>query len=238
MTPLHIAASKGSVDVVHCLLSHRGFKPSLDVGIRSYEGTALDIAIASGSLDVVDRLCRDERVVLSETHVELAITSKQAQVAVRLIESGKCNVNEFSPSSGLAPIHFAVLSGKSEIVDALVNVRETNVNAQTRKNLRDVPMYSTPLTIAIDKRLESIISLLLLSSTVDPNIGLPLKQAVELGDAKTVKLLLQNRRLSPGESFSMSKALCDAMETSERLAVVDALLEVDRSDVRSACSRV
>ena len=234
MAPLHIAAFFGMLDVMDCLLSHHGFEPSLDVDLQSRMGTPLDIAIDNASgvhFHVVERLCRDERVVLDQTRLELAIFSRDVQWAKSIIEGGKCDVNEFFPSLGLAPIHLAVFCEMSEIVEALINVKEVNVNAVTSRALLDNHGI-TPLEIAISRRQHNIISLLLLSSTIDPNIHTPLKKAIEIGDVKTVKMLLQDKRLSPGKNFSQSDALRAAMGSAERLALVDAILEVDRSDVR------
>lgn len=65
-----------------------------------------------------------------ETSLFRAIEAGDTTLAIRLIESGTCDLNERDRSIGLTPLHLAVYQSNLAVVQALVGKPQTNYSVK------------------------------------------------------------------------------------------------------------
>ncbi len=145
-TPLHIAASRGHLSVVHALL--HCIVPKGDIGLEDDEGdTALHRAAASGRLDVVDLLLSygadvGARNVGDFTPLHAAAEYGHVSVVGRLLEAGADP--DTANDDGYTPMHLAAIGDHAGVIHQLC-IYGAQLNAVGAANI-------TPLVGAVKCR--------------------------------------------------------------------------------------
>lgn len=113
-----VAANNNQTEQVIDLLN-RG----LDVNTADRDGTTLlGIAARMGNLDLVDYLLKSRASMIKrnrygDTPILLATSQGHPKVVTRLLDFGA----ELNPQSGWAPLHYAILTGKEDLVRLLLS---------------------------------------------------------------------------------------------------------------------
>lgn len=170
-TPLMVAAQKGNIEVMRCLLD-RNADPNVWDNRRQ---TALSLAILCGSLEAVRLLT--ETIIDPNPEKEGVWRSKYRVL---------CNLRD---DEGFTPLSHAVRKGDLDIIKRLVGLPQTLVCIQ---DCRD----RTPLHIAVEDKRADIIAILAPSSKktyrkADGKGYSPLTLAVRSGDPSVVEELLK-----------------------------------------------
>lgn len=165
LTPLTAAAQQGHKNIVNILLKHKAeVNPSVKEGEEDSRFlTPLIAACLSGHEEIVQILLR------RGADINVKITSKpesmQYEVA-SLLMYGNSSYSELLSKNfqiGYMPIHFAAASGKTAIVEMLIN-RGADINASVEKkeDLQCIEENNArPICLAVEKQNEDTVEYLL-----------------------------------------------------------------------------
>lgn len=126
-SPLYVAAANGKVDLVDLLLSHGAEK-----NIRADNAsTPLIVASQNGHHNVVKRLLEAGVSINSDwksglTALHMAAQNGQVAIVNTLIEHG-ANIYYCDERDKVAPLHMAAAHGHSDVVEALLNKAQDNL---------------------------------------------------------------------------------------------------------------
>ena len=138
LTALHLAAGAGHLEAVESLLSN-----GAEIDAQSVSGqTPLHVAARRGHARIVDYLLSKGADAKAGAPIYLAAKGESVESVRLLIEAGS-NVNQRSPTSGLAPAHVAAALGNAEILALLF---KAGADPLAMGHIRD--MEVTPLHIA------------------------------------------------------------------------------------------
>lgn len=190
-TPLHIASFRGFDQVVEALMS----RSDLDVNAVSSGsgGTPLQEAAKAGHLAVVRALLKREDIDVNGyrmTALQQAITHSAAPVAVYLVTVKGVDV-KVKDTDGRNCIHLAAVSGKPEIVSALLAHPELAALANEKDSRGQTPLHlaaSQPLSDCISAFIDSGVALDFMIADNDGNT--PLHLAARNGSARSITKML------------------------------------------------
>jgi ankyrin repeat protein len=154
-TPLHIAASNGTEEIVDLLLSK-----GADVNILSSAGSPLHRAVNGGNTNVIRKLLKegaDINALITPrgwTSLHMAAVSGRYEAAMVLVENG-IGLNK-TDKNGATALHYAVSSGarEAEKVAVLLIKRGAEFNTSAIDG-------STPLLTAVQKGKDKTVKLLI-----------------------------------------------------------------------------
>lgn len=186
-TPLYVAAQNGHLEVVLTLI-RRGKANANCVTTTSC--TPLYAAVANNHIDVVEALIQEGHSNVEigahfpkETPLCVACYKGFLKLVQIIVEKGKIDVTQSCNSIGWTPLHAACYGSQIAVMQFLLSLK-VDVNAVNHNG-------ETPLFIAGDNRLYSIVWYLLDAAHANPNtVVSPLHNACERGDILLVKLLV------------------------------------------------
>jgi ankyrin repeat protein len=154
-TALHDAVIGGHLDIVRLLLLK---KPDLEIKGLAQQATALSLAVQKNRIDIAQLLINAGANInaLDHMHNTLLNTAVAQHAPIETIQfliKNKANPN-LKNSQGFAPIHFAIRSGKPEIIDLLLD------NGSDREIKTGYPEL-TPLCLALSNKNYDLVKLLL-----------------------------------------------------------------------------
>ena len=227
-TPLYLAAQRGFVEMVEVLVRHSPKEVNYAMAKSTYTkdvttpeageqqkawyapkntevgngATALHAAAENGHLDVVAKLLELGALQLGSmqgtTPLITALQYRHKEIALVLINAScSAKINAQVPIDGAYAIYTAAGNGYTSVVKALLKYdkEKVDVNLITRSG-------QTALSHAVFKRKHKSVSLLL-KEGAKGEISTPaaLAQAVEMGDAKSARLLLKHDPVGCKASF-------------------------------------
>ena len=185
-TALHIASSRGLMDVISILLSH-----GASTEIEDTKGqAAIALAVASGQLGIVQLLLENHSTSNSSRKQKgcalfPAIEANHISILDKLLEYGASA--EITNSLGQTPLMFAVASGRIQAVYLLLK-HGANSNCMDQHN-------STPLHRAVQTNNDTVVELLIHhdANTVrrDPDGKTPFHYACARDNLSMIKKFLQ-----------------------------------------------
>ena len=184
-TSLHLAASKGHLDVVRVLLSE--FKANADARTNSSK-TPLHLAASKGHLDVVRILLQSTTNVNAcdedgSTPFDMAVNNNREEVALAMLSH--CDTK-----GGMPYIHTACESGLINLVRALVLKHGTGILKDDVKTA--VSNGNTLFDVAVNNHREEVALVLMNEFHCDTKGGTPyIHTACERGWVKLVRALIQ-----------------------------------------------
>ena len=193
MTPLHLAANKGEMEMVHLLI-----KAGADVNLSTRDKEPwkpIHYAVRYGDLKMVELLLDAGAKIDVPTYdglypIHIAAQNGRNLILKRLIEIDP-NVNKMTADSEpWAPIHLAIRNGHVETTQILIDA-----NADTQLTTRD--QYSwTPLHFAARYGTSKIVKALLKSganpNVIDKDKWAPIHLAVQYGNGDMVKKVIEH----------------------------------------------
>ena len=212
ITPLQLAANNGNLALVEMLLAHDAKADAAN----SDGGTALSLAAAGHAPEVRTLLAAGAKPALADvdgnTPLHVAARENANEAARDLLAHGA--PVDAQNRSGATPLTFAVLRNHPEMVETLLQSNANpNLPSSDSQHLPfqylDSSIAFLPIAYAV--RFSDQILALLLDHGAEPEARAdsreprPLLQAVELGNAKAVELLLQhkaNPNTIPGDQES------------------------------------
>lgn len=195
MTPLHVAAQAGLIEITKLLLTVPHIKPNL---VSNNGWTPLHIAARSGYADIVQALIAtpsvEVNVVNSDgwTALHWAAWHGYSEVVTILVTTPHVDVN-FGDKNGTTPLHLAARNGHADILAIFLSVPQVKVNPEDNEG-------KSPLDLAANYNHEAAVKTLLGSRDVDVNHAdsegfTALHWSARNGDLAILKLLLSHTKI-------------------------------------------
>ncbi|KAM9998589.1 hypothetical protein ACTFIY_008243 [Dictyostelium cf. discoideum] len=144
-TPLHVAVSNKSIEVVNLLLER-----NIEISIKNNKGyTAFHIAACNGNLNIIEKMITMNRVpnglILSndmETSLFLSITNNHFEISEKIIDyyQSSMNSNEFKKMidqfnvHGVSPLIMSVLRKNLKMIKKLIEEGGADINSFKKDN--------------------------------------------------------------------------------------------------------
>lgn len=164
-TPLHFAVYSNHLSSARLLLLQK----EVDVNMKDQDGnTALHLATVRGNFDVVQLLLEVEGCDVNiankqgVTPLQYSIVKQHDAITVMLLENNRTVEVNVRDNDGSTPLHFSVSADNLDLVKLLL---DKGAHADISNN-----NLVTSLHIAVLKRLEDVIKLMLSNKRIDVNV--------------------------------------------------------------------
>ncbi|KAK9746233.1 Ankyrin repeats (3 copies) [Popillia japonica] len=168
-TPLHFAVYSNHLSSARLLLLQKEVDKEVDVNMKDQDGnTALHLATVRGNFDVVQLLLEVEGCDVNiankqgVTPLQYSIVKQHDAITVMLLENNRTVEVNVRDNDGSTPLHFSVSADNLDLVKLLL---DKGAHADISNN-----NLVTSLHIAVLKRLEDVIKLMLSNKRIDVNV--------------------------------------------------------------------